>query len=149
MTLLHVLAPDLEVLLRLGAAVVCSVAIGYNRAHHYREPHLNKPHLRLHVLVGLSACLMVLAAGSDPNAYSRAIQGVATGVGFLGAGQILQDRRTDDGGRDEVFVHGLTSAAAVWLTAALSVTVATSSAGLAIIALVLALGILSLDRSRR
>ena len=48
--------------------------------------------LRVHVLVGLSACLLVLAAGPDLEARSRAIQGVATGVGFLGAGEILVEQ---------------------------------------------------------
>jgi putative Mg2+ transporter-C (MgtC) family protein len=66
------LTPDLEVLLRLGLAVLCGVAVGLNRAHHGTFPHPNR--LRVHVLVGLSACLMVLAAGHGADARSRAIQ---------------------------------------------------------------------------
>ncbi|MFM9048036.1 MAG: MgtC/SapB family protein, partial [Cyanobium sp.] len=79
------LTPDLEALLRMGLAVLCGLVVGLNRAHHGTLPHPNR--VRVHVLVGLSACLMVLAAGPDVDARSRAIQGVATGVGFLGAGQ--------------------------------------------------------------
>ena len=81
------LTPDLEAILRMGLAVLCGLAVGLNRAHHGAISHPNR--LRVHVLVGLSACLLVLAAGTDGGARSRAIQGVATGVGFLGAGEIL------------------------------------------------------------
>ena len=94
----------------------------------------------MHVLVALSACLLVLAAGPDPNARSRAIQGIATGVGFLGAGEILVDRGTDE---VSPRVHGLTSAASIWFTAALGVTVAASTPVLAAFALFLALLVLS------
>jgi putative Mg2+ transporter-C (MgtC) family protein len=87
MSWLPALTPDLEVLLRLGLAVLCGLAVGINRAHHGNTSHPNR--LRVHVLVGLSACLMVLAAGDDPQARSRVMQGVATGIGFLGAGEIL------------------------------------------------------------
>jgi putative Mg2+ transporter-C (MgtC) family protein len=136
------LTPDIEALLRMGLAVLCGMAVGINRAHHGATPHPNR--LRVHVLVGLSAALMVMAAGSDPQARSRAIQGVATGVGFLGAGEILTPRPSRHNGKPEV--RGLSSAASIWFTAALGVTVAASSPLLALLALVLALITLS-DRS--
>jgi putative Mg2+ transporter-C (MgtC) family protein len=136
------LTPDIEALLRMGLAVLCGMAVGINRAHHGATPHPNR--LRVHVLVGLSAALMVMAAGSDPQAHSRAIQGVATGVGFLGAGEILTPRPSRHNGKPEV--RGLSSAASIWFTAALGVTVAASSPLLALLALVLALITLS-DRS--
>ncbi|MFM7311787.1 MAG: MgtC/SapB family protein [Cyanobium sp.] len=129
------LAPDIEALLRMGLAVLCGMAVGLNRAHHGATPHPNR--LRVHVLVGLSAALMVLATGTDPQAHSRAIQGVATGVGFLGAGEILTPRPSRHTGRTEV--RGLSSAASIWFTAALGVTVAVSSPVLALLALALAL----------
>lgn len=131
--------PDLEVLLRLGLSVLCGLALGLNRAHHGSVPHPNR--LRVHVLVGLSACLMVLAAGTDVNARSRAIQGVATGIGFLGAGEIVVPRQPDATGAPEV--RGLSSAASIWFTAALGVTVAASSPLVALLALALALVTLS------
>jgi putative Mg2+ transporter-C (MgtC) family protein len=133
------LTPDIEALLRMGLAVLCGMAVGINRAHHGATPHPNR--LRVHVLVGLSAALMVLASGSDPQARSRAIQGVATGVGFLGAGEILTPSPSRHHARPEV--KGLSSAASIWFTAALGVTVAVSSPVLALLALVLALITLS------
>lgn len=138
-SLLTTLSPDLETLLRLGMAVVCGLAVGFNRAHHGSLPHPNR--LRVHVLVGLSACLMVLAAGHGLEARSRAIQGVATGVGFLGAGEILVT--PPRGGHQPPEVRGLSSAASIWFTAALGVTVAAARPGLALVALVLALITLS------
>jgi len=133
------ITPDLEVLLRMGLAVLCGLAVGLNRAHHGSVPHPNR--LRVHVLVGLSACLMVLAAGTDLNARSRAIQGVATGIGFLGAGEIVVPRQFDAVAPPEV--RGLSSAASIWFTAALGVTVAASSPMIALVALGLALVTLS------
>jgi putative Mg2+ transporter-C (MgtC) family protein len=142
MTLLT-LSPDLEALLRMGLAVLCGLAVGLNRAHHGTLPHPNR--MRVHVLVGLSACLMVLAAGEDANARSRAIQGVASGVGFLGAGEILL--APPPGRAQQPEVRGLSSAASIWFTAALGVTVAASRPSLALVALILALITLS-DRRR-
>ncbi|MFN9872349.1 MAG: MgtC/SapB family protein [Cyanobacteriota bacterium] len=133
------LTPDLEDLLRLGLAVLCGLAVGVNRAHHGEVPHPNR--LRVHVLVGLSACLMVLAAGPDPQARSRVIQGVATGIGFLGAGEILVPSRGPKNRPPEV--RGLSSAASIWFTAALGVTVAASRPVYGLVALALALITLS------
>ncbi|MEB3199061.1 MAG: MgtC/SapB family protein [Synechococcaceae cyanobacterium] len=133
------LTPDLEALLRMGLAVLCGLAVGRNRAHHGSTPHPNR--LRVHVLVGLSACLMVLAAGADEQARSRAIQGVAAGVGFLGAGEILVPSRGSK--KRPVEVRGLSSAASIWFTASLGVTVAASSPVLGLVALALALVTLS------
>jgi putative Mg2+ transporter-C (MgtC) family protein len=133
------ISPDLEALLRMGLAVLCGLAVGLNRAHHVNTPHPNR--LRVHVLVGLSACLMVLAAGPDQEARSRAIQGVATGVGFLGAGEILVPSRIPKHSEPEV--RGLSSAASIWFTASLGVTVAASSPLFGLVALALALITLS------
>ena len=130
--------PDLETLLRLGLAVLCGLLVGVNRAHHGNTPHPNR--VRVHVLVGLSACLLVLAAGPDAQARSRVIQGIAAGVGFLGAGEILVPSRPKKAVPE---VHGLTSAASIWFTAALGITFATSTPLLAGVALVLALVTLS------
>lgn len=140
------LRTDLLALLRMGMAVLCGLLVGLNRAHHGATPHPNR--LRVHVLVGLSSCLMVLAAGPSPEARSRVIQGVAAGVGFLGAGEILVPDRAVKHGLPEV--RGLSSAASIWFTAALGVTVAASSPVLALVALALAMITLSDgDRSPR
>jgi putative Mg2+ transporter-C (MgtC) family protein len=133
--------PDLEVLLRLGLAVLCGLAVGFNRAYHGDRPHPNR--VRVHVLVGLSACLLLLAAGPGPDARSRAIQGVATGIGFLGAGEILTPPPSTAANAYEV--RGLSSAASIWFTAALGITVAASSPVVALLALGLALLTLSVE----
>jgi putative Mg2+ transporter-C (MgtC) family protein len=108
-----------DIALRLGAALVGSMLLGLNR-----ELHGKPTGMRTLGLVGLSAAVATLAAtgiGSSlvsPEAASRVlqgvIQGVLTGVGFIGAGVILRD---GPGMR----VHGLTTAATVLVTAALGV----------------------------
>jgi putative Mg2+ transporter-C (MgtC) family protein len=151
---------EFDALLRMGLAVACGLAMGYNRAH---TPSHRSTRLRVHVLVGLSSCLMVLAAGHDAQAHSRVIQGVATGVGFLGAGEILRspvpeqerrgqgERKGDEEHRgvadNPIRVRGLTSAASIWFTAALGVTLATSKPLLALVALALALITLSITEN--
>jgi len=76
------------------------------------------------MLVSFGAALFVLvpqqmatdAANSD--AVSRVIQGIAAGVGFLGAGEILREAQHD---MQLAQIHGLTSAAAIWVSAALGI----------------------------
>ncbi|HEY2798676.1 MAG TPA: MgtC/SapB family protein [Thermoanaerobaculia bacterium] len=73
--------------------------------------------LRTHMLVGLGSALFVLTmieSGADGAALSRVIQGLTTGIGFLGAGTILKIG-------DKAEVHGLTTAASIWVTAAVGV----------------------------
>jgi putative Mg2+ transporter-C (MgtC) family protein len=102
-----------DLLLRLGAAIVAGAVIGLNRDLRNRPAGV-----RTHALVGLGSALVMLAAielPGDPaeaGAAVRVIQGVLTGIGFLGAGVILHqpDRRS---------VRGLTTAATIWVTAAL------------------------------
>ena len=130
---------NLDVLLRMGISVLCGAAVGFHRSH-LGAGHRHR--LRVHVLVGLSSCLLVLAAGEAADSRSRAIQGVATGIGFLGAGEILQEPRSRKRG-EPAHVRGLTSAASIWFTAALGVTVATSRPAIAASALVLALVVLT------
>lgn len=73
------------------------------------------------MLVSLGAALFVVIptaidATAHPDAISRSIQGVATGVGFLGAGEIVHQSRAKPGKPE---IKGLTSAAAIWVSAAL------------------------------
>lgn len=77
--------------------------------------------LRTHMLVCLGSAIFVMTVsvrGHDADALSRVIQGTATGIGFVGAGTIL---KLSDRGR----VKGLTTAANIWLTAALGTAVGT------------------------
>lgn len=101
---------------RLAVAVFIGAMIGWNRQV------AGKPAgLRTHMLVSLSAALIVLipletGETNSGDALSRAVQGVATGVGFLGAGEILHFSGEQG---QKIQVKGLTSAAAIWTTAAL------------------------------
>src|SRR5438477_12172561 len=100
----------LDIIVRLGAAIVIGGVIGLNRDLHHKPTGL-----RTLALVALGSALAVLAVAHDPQAdISRVIQGVITGVGFIGAGVILH-RPTNKR------VHGLTTAAAIWVTAAMGV----------------------------
>ena len=100
----------LDIFVRLGAATAIGGAIGLNRELHHKPTGV-----RTLGLVGLGSALAMLAVADDPQAdVSRVIQGVITGIGFLGAGVILH-RPT--GGK----VHGLTTAATIWVTACLGI----------------------------
>jgi putative Mg2+ transporter-C (MgtC) family protein len=100
----------LDIILRLGAAVLIGSMIGLDREMHHKPTGM-----RTLGLVALGSALAVLAMANDPKAdASRVIQGVITGVGFLGAGVILH-------GPTGVQVQGLTTAAAIWITASLGV----------------------------
>ncbi|HEU4638799.1 MAG TPA: MgtC/SapB family protein, partial [Candidatus Binatia bacterium] len=98
--------------------------------------------LRTHMLVALGAAVFVIASGEfgmNADSISRVIQGLVTGIGFLGAGAILKlyDKRA---------VEGLTTAAGIWMTAALGVAVGLGRFGLALVATLLAWMTLSLVR---
>jgi putative Mg2+ transporter-C (MgtC) family protein len=101
--------------LRLATAAVLGGLVGAER-----EWVGKSAGLRTHMLVSLGAALFVLApaeGGLAEGDTSRIIQGIAAGIGFIGAGTIL--KRAD---RDEI--QGLTTAATIWLTAAIGVAVA-------------------------
>ena len=97
--------------------------------------------LRTHVLVCLGSTMFVLVTKhavldiGGPNLDpTRMIHGVITGVGFLGAGSIM---RTEGG-----YVHGLTTAASIWMVAAIGTTVGVHAYALAVVGTVLALLVL-------
>lgn len=94
--------------------------------------------VRTHMLVALGAALFVLIpqqAGVSDTDMSRVIQGVVAGIGFLCAGTIIK-------GRDEEDVQGLTTAAGIWLTAAIGVGVGLGREASAVLSTLLALAIL-------
>ncbi len=94
---------------------------------------------RTHMLVALGAALFVmfpLEEGMAVADISRVIQGVATGIGFLGAGTILKRQEEED-------VQGLTTAANIWLTAAVGLAVGAGHLWLPIVSTIMALVILA------
>ena len=100
----------MDIFLRLGGAMLVGCAIGLNRELHHKPTGM-----RTLGLVALGSALAVMGVAQDSEGdVSRVIQGVITGIGFLGAGVILH-RPT--GGK----VHGLTTAATIWVTASLGI----------------------------
>src|SRR5439155_17154678 len=122
-----------DVATRLVVATLIGSLIGIDRELR------NKPAgLKTHSLVGLGAALVIVVAASmpDPSAMSRAIQGIVAGVGFLGGGAILKSNGE--------MVHGLTTAASIWLVASLGIACGAGQWLAAVVALVIALIVLVL-----
>ncbi|MCC7008811.1 MAG: MgtC/SapB family protein [Acidobacteria bacterium] len=124
---------------RLVIATLLGAAVGLNR-----EMSLKPAGLRTHALVSLGAALMMLtgllltsAEQGDAAAPGRVIQGIVAGVGFIGGGVILH--RADLRG-----VHGLTTAASIWIVAATGIAVGAGLWRAAVIAVLLSLLILTL-----
>ena len=122
-------------LVRLLLAACAGAAVGWNR-HRAGKPAGVGTHALVALGAGLFAAVPALSGAQHLDALSRAIQGVATGIGFLGAGEIFRDPQ--DGNR----ISGLTSAAALWVTAALGIVIGCGSLFGAISATILVLAVL-------
>lgn len=128
-----------RVCVRLLVAIALGGILGYER-----ETVGASAGLRTHMLVSLGSALFVLIplqAGMPMEDVSRVLQGVTAGIGFLGAGAILKMH-------DENEIKGLTTAAGVWLTAAVGVAAGMGLEATAILSAVFAVVILSLVRNR-
>lgn len=138
------LHPDIDLIdlgLRLFAAVAVGMLIGVERE--WRDKPVG---IRTLALVSLGSALICVATvhlaalNEDPNAISRVvqgvIQGVMTGIGFVGAGAVLHRE-----GRE---VHGLTTAATVWVTAALGIACALATWSIVLLGVALTLIVLLL-----
>ncbi len=115
------------VIIRLLAAVLLGAAIGYER-----EKAGKAAGLRTHILVTLGTCVFILACsgyGMGSDALSRVIQGIVTGIGFIGAGSILKLE-------NEHNIRGLTTSAGIWMASAVGVAVGLGEIGLALLATV-------------
>jgi putative Mg2+ transporter-C (MgtC) family protein len=124
-----------RVVIRLVAAMFLGAIIGWQRER------AGKPAgLRTHMLVAMGSALFVLACSAaemSMEGLSRVIQGIATGIGFIGAGAILKRR-----GEHEI--EGLTTAAGIWMTSAAGIAAGLGRIGLAFVAVTLTWVILSL-----
>jgi len=124
------------VLLRTITAVILGGIVGVQREK------VGKPAgLRTHMLVSLGTAVVVLSCqgvGMEMDGLSRVIQGIVTGIGFVGAGTILKLT-------DQREIQGLTTATGLWMTAAIGVAVGLGALGIAVIATLLTVLVLSLQ----
>ncbi|HET9252027.1 MAG TPA: MgtC/SapB family protein [Candidatus Eisenbacteria bacterium] len=124
-----------RVLIRLLFSAALGAVVGIQRER------TGKPAgLRTHMLVALGSTLFVLVsleAGMPVADTSRVVQGIATGIGFIGAGAILKLA-------SEREVHGLTTAAGIWMTAAAGVAVGTGRLGIAALSILFTWTILAI-----
>lgn len=124
-----------RIVVRLTMAAVLGAVLGFEREHRGKSAGV-----RTHMLVSMGAALFVLApgmAGADDQAMSRVIQGIVAGIGFLGAGTILKGN-----GRDTSHVKGLTTAAGLWMTAAIGTAAGMGREATALVSTLLALLVL-------
>ncbi|HEX5538698.1 MAG TPA: MgtC/SapB family protein, partial [Methylophilaceae bacterium] len=124
-----------RIILRLLLAAALGGLLGYDR-----EKKGKAAGLRTHMLVALGAALFVLIPqqmAADVEAVSRILQGVIVGIGFLGAGAIIKVVEHEE-------ASGLTTAAGIWLTAAIGVATGIGQESLAMPSTLLALIILAL-----
>ena len=127
------IAQATRIVVRLGMAGLLGGLLGWEREHAGKAAGV-----RTHMLVAMGAALFVLVAqqaGISPADNSRVLQGIIAGVGFLGAGTILK-------GDAESQVKGLTTAAGIWLTAAIGVAAGLGREMTAVLSTVLALAVL-------
>jgi putative Mg2+ transporter-C (MgtC) family protein len=135
---------QIEITQRLLLALLFGAAIGLERSYHGRPAGF-----RTHALVCLSTSLLMLVSAYEGRWFTpevqarvtldptRMAQGIMTGIGFLGAGAIMRENLT---------VRGLTTAASIWITAAIGVLVGIGFFFPAVIAVALTLGTLSVFR---
>ena len=126
-----------RIVVRLLVAVVLGGMLGYER-----ESVGASAGLRTHMLVSLGSALFVLIplqAGMEISDISRVLQGVTAGIGFIGAGAILKQNNKGD-------IRGLTTAASVWLTAAVGIAAGMGREATAVLSALFALVILAILR---
>jgi putative Mg2+ transporter-C (MgtC) family protein len=122
----------LEIILRLVAAVLAGGFVGLNR-----ELHSKSLGVRTLAIVGLGACVATIAAAEygHEDGATRVMQGILTGIGFLGAGVIVHRGETSH-------VRNLTTAASVFFVACLGVACAVAQPRLIVVGALLGLAIL-------
>jgi len=127
-----------QITVRLLMAALLGGILGFER-----EQQGKAAGVRTHMLVALGAALFVLVpqmSGAEADAMSRVVQGVIAGIGFLGAGTILKNKLE---GESVEHVKGLTTAAGLWMTAAIGVSAGVGREATAVLSTLLALVIFS------
>jgi putative Mg2+ transporter-C (MgtC) family protein len=128
---------EFDLILRLLAGTGAGIAVGFERTRKQKSAGI-----RTFGLVGLgtAAAALIFATPLHADAASRVVQGVLTGIGFLGAGTIVLRQR-------ETHPRGLTTAAAIWVTAALGCAAGLGELAIVGTAVVLALALLAVDHT--
>ena len=124
-----------QVVVRLIVAAFLGGLVGIQREKAHKPAGV-----RTHILVCLGTAVAVLAGagmGMQLDAQSRVIQGIVTGIGFIGAGSILKVSAEHD-------IKGLTTAAGLWVTAAIGIACGGGEIGIALISTVLTVIVLAL-----
>jgi putative Mg2+ transporter-C (MgtC) family protein len=124
----------LQISLRLFVALVVGGLVGLQREITHKPAGL-----RTHMLLSVGTALFLIAAdnsGMSKSDLSRVLQGLVTGIGFLGGGAILKLTAEHE-------IHGLTTAAGLWLTAAAGAAAGLGQLGLAVVGVCLGLFILA------
>ena len=123
-----------EDLARIGVAALLGGLLGFER-----ECKGHWAGLRTHILVSMGCAIFVIAGmdlvGRESEAVTRVFQGIASGVGFLGAGTILKLDQKET-------IKGLTTAASIWLAASLGTTAGAGEYSLATAAAIVSLFVL-------
>ena len=134
------MSPWLEMILRLLLAAALGAGIGYQR-----ERAGKAAGVRTHILVSSGAALFTLASiygfGGTAVDISRVAAGVVVGVGFIGGGVIFRGPRGEE-------VAGLTTAATIWMTAAIGLAAGAGMYLISVIATAVIIGILLLPKVR-
>lgn len=134
------MSPFVEMILRFLLATALGGAIGYQR-----ERAGKRAGIRTHILVSAGSALFTLASiygfGEGMADISRVAAGVVIGVGFIGGGVILRGSREDE-------VVGLTTAATIWVTAAIGLCAGVGMYLLSVVATAVFLGVLMLAKIR-
>jgi putative Mg2+ transporter-C (MgtC) family protein len=124
-----------RLLVRMLLAALLGGVLGYER-----EQQGKAAGVRTHMLVCMGSALFVLVpqlGGMQLDDMSRVIQGIVAGIGFLGAGAIIKNHSEEN-------VQGLTTAASVWMTAAIGIACGLGRESTAVIGTLLALIVLAL-----
>ncbi|MEO8011694.1 MAG: MgtC/SapB family protein [Dokdonella sp.] len=127
-------ATDIAELTRLSVRLLMAALLGAILGFE-REQQGKAAGVRTHMLVSVGSAIFVLIPlqiGVQPAELTRVIQGMVTGVGFIGAGMILKSEH-------ESRVHGLTTAAGLWMTSAIGMTAGLGQETSALLCTVLAL----------
>ena len=134
------MSPVVEMMLRFLLATALGGAIGYQR-----ERAGKRAGIRTHILVSAGSALFTLASiygfGEGMADISRVAAGVVIGVGFIGGGVILRGAREEE-------VAGLTTAATIWVTAAIGLCAGAGMYLLSVVATAVILGVLLLAKLR-